>query len=72
MCVLSGESVEIADEMIGAQGQIGRFWTHWLPHVRDNEVCGYFFIATEVTELWQSQQRQHELNAALQQADQRS
>ena len=56
--VLAGETVKGAVEMAGADGRRGHFWTHRLPDQHEGGVHGYFFFATDITEL-------NELNDAL-------
>ncbi|MDB6000311.1 MAG: multi-sensor hybrid histidine kinase, partial [Rhizobacter sp.] len=61
----NGETLELPSDVIGAHGEIGHFWTYRLPDIRDGAFRGYFYIATNVTELREAQRRQQELNAAL-------
>ncbi len=63
--VLQGEAFESTMDLRNAAGSVGHFWTYRLPDRRDDGVAGYFFIATNITELTQAQQRQAQLNEAL-------
>ena len=63
--VLQGEAFESPLDLMGAGGHNGHFWSYRLPDRRDDGVAGYFFIATNITELTQAQQRQAQLNEAL-------
>ena len=67
--VRRGEALELPNDLVGADGEVGHFWTHRLPDMRGGEFRGYYFIATNVTEARRAEQRLRELNAALQQAD---
>ncbi len=68
--VLRGEAFESTLDLAGAAGSQGHFWTYRLPARRDGAVIGYYFIATNITELTQAQQRQAQLNEALIRAEQ--
>ena len=69
--VLQGEAFESPLDLASAGGHTGHFWTYRLPDRRNGDdgsagsVAGYFFIATNITELTQAQQRQAQLNEAL-------
>ena len=63
--VLQGEQIASTYEMTGADGRNGHFWALRLPDVREGRVQGYFFFATDVSELHRSEQRLQELNTAL-------
>ena len=67
--VRRGEALELPNDLVGAGGEVGHFWTHRLPDMRGGEFRGYYFIATNVTDARRSEQRLRELNAALQVAD---
>jgi two-component system, sensor histidine kinase and response regulator len=67
--VLRGEAMGTAAEMRGAGGRVGNFWIYRLPDTVDGEIRGYFFIATDVTEMRRSERRLQELNAKLIQAE---
>jgi PAS domain S-box-containing protein len=67
--VLRGEAQGTAAEMRGADGRVGNFWIYRLPDVVDGDIRGYFFIATDVTEMRRSERRLQELNAKLIQAE---
>ncbi|HEX7688577.1 MAG TPA: PAS domain S-box protein, partial [Burkholderiaceae bacterium] len=67
--VLGGEAVGISTDMRGADGQVRSFWIHRSPDVVDGESRGYFFIATDTTEMRRSERRLQELNAKLIQAE---
>lgn len=70
--VLCGESLEGEDELVGAQGVVRRFWTHRLPDFQGGQVRGYYFFATDITELKQAQDRLEILNRDLLQARNRA
>ena len=67
--VLRGEAMGTPAEMRGADGRIGNFWIYRLPDVVDGDIRGYFFIATDVTEMRRSERRLQELNTKLIQAE---
>ena len=67
--VLRGEAMGTAAEMRGAGGRVGNFWIYRLPDMVDGEIRGYFFIASDVTEMRRSERRLQELNAKLIQAE---
>jgi PAS domain S-box-containing protein len=67
--VMRGEAMGNAAEMRGAEGRVGNFWIYRLPDVVDGDIRGYFFIATDVTEMRRSERRLQELNAKLIQAE---
>ncbi|MBW8756266.1 MAG: PAS domain S-box protein [Burkholderiales bacterium] len=67
--VLRGEAQGTAAEMRGADGRVGNFWIYRLPDVVDGDIRGYFFIATDVTEMRRSERRLQELNGKLIQAE---
>ena len=67
--VMLGEAREMSNDMVGINGEVGHFWTHRVPDRRDGKVRGYFFIATNVTELRRAQRNLQQLNAALKLAD---
>jgi len=67
--VLLGEAMGNAAEMRGADGRVGNFWIYRLPDVVDGRIRGYFFIATDVTEMRRSERRLQELNTKLIQAE---
>jgi len=67
--VLRGEAMGTSAEMRGAGDRVGNFWIYRLPDVVDGEIRGYFFIATDVTEMRRSERRLQELNAKLIQAE---
>jgi len=67
--VLRGEAQGTAAEMRGADDRIGNFWIYRLPDVVDGDIRGYFFIATDVTEMRRSERRLQELNTKLIQAE---
>jgi len=68
--VLAGEAFATTSEMRGADGRVGHFWIYRLPDVHDGRIRGYYFIATDITELRRSERRLEEANAALVQAEQ--
>ncbi|MES1163428.1 MAG: ATP-binding protein, partial [Rhizobacter sp.] len=63
--VFRGEAVEMAAQMSGAGQRSGHFWIHRLPDQRDGEVRGYFFIASDVTEVKQAELRLRAMNQDL-------
>ena len=67
--VLQGEAMGTPSEMRGADGRIGNFWIYRLPDVVDGAIRGYFFIASDVTEMRRSERRLQELNTKLIQAE---
>jgi len=67
--VMRGEAMGTAAEMRGAGGRVGNFWIYRMPDLVDGEIRGYFFIATDVTEMRRSERRLQELNAKLIQAE---
>ena len=67
--VLGGEAMGTPAEMRGAGGRVGNFWIYRLPDLVEGEVRGFFFIATDVTEMRRSERRLQELNAKLIQAE---
>ncbi len=67
--VLQGEAMGTPAEMRGSEGRVGNFWLYRLPDVADGEIRGYFFIATDVTEMRRSERRLQELNTKLIQAE---
>ncbi len=67
--VLRGEAMGTPAEMRGAAGRVGNFWIYRLPDVVDGDIRGYFFIATDVTEMRRSERRLQELNTKLIQAE---
>ncbi|MFL6677426.1 MAG: PAS domain S-box protein, partial [Burkholderiaceae bacterium] len=67
--VLRGEAQGVAAEMRGADDRIGNFWIYRLPDIVDGDIRGYFFIATDVTEMRRSERRLQELNTKLIQAE---
>ena len=67
--VLAGEAMGTAAEMRGEGGRVGNFWVYRLPDVVDGDIRGYFFIATDVTDMRRSERRLQELNTKLIQAE---
>ena len=63
--VLGGEAMGTPAEMRGAEGRVGNFWIYRLPDIVDGDIRGYFFIATDVTEMRRSERRLQELNSKL-------
>ena len=54
--LFSGEVLSGSEEIPGADGRSGHFWIHRLPDTRDGVVQGYFFFATDISELKQAEQ----------------
>nr|MDP9126298.1 PAS domain S-box protein [Pseudomonadota bacterium] len=67
--VLGGEAMGTPAEMRGAGGRVGNFWIDRLPDLVEGDVRGFFFIATDVTEMRRSERRLQELNTKLIQAE---
>ena len=67
--VLRGEAMGTPAEMRGADGHVGNFWIYRLPDLVEGDIRGYFFIATDVTEMRRSERRLQELNTKLIQAE---
>ena len=67
--VLRGEAMGTPAEMRGADGRVGNFWIYRLPDLVDGDIRGYFFIASDVTEMRRSERRLQELNTKLIQAE---
>ena len=67
--VLRGEAMGVPADMRGAEGRVGNFWIYRLPDVVDGDIRGYFFIATDVTDMRRSERRLQELNTKLIQAE---
>jgi PAS domain S-box-containing protein len=67
--VLRGEAMGTPAEMRGADGRVGNFWIYRLPDLVEGDIRGYFFIATDVTEMRRSERRLQELNTKLIQAE---
>ena len=63
--VLGGEAMGTPAEMRGAENRVGNFWIYRLPDIVDGVIRGYFFIATDVTEMRRSERRLQELNTKL-------
>ena len=63
--VLGGEAMGTPAEMRGADGRVGNFWIYRMPDIVDGEIRGFFFIATDVTEVRRSERRLQELNTKL-------
>jgi two-component system sensor histidine kinase/response regulator len=67
--VLGGEALGTPTDMRGPDGGVGNFWIYRLPDTVDGAVRGYFFIASDVTEVRRGERRLQELNAKLIQAE---
>ena len=63
--VLRGEAMGTPSEMRDAEGRVGNFWIYRLPDIVDGDIRGYFFIATDVTEMRRSERLLQELNTKL-------
>jgi two-component system, sensor histidine kinase and response regulator len=63
--IFQGETFEGEYEFAGAQGKIHQFWSYRLPDLQDGQVRGYYFFATDITELKQAQSHLQTLNDAL-------
>ncbi|WP_425258287.1 PAS domain-containing protein [Rubrivivax sp. RP6-9] len=70
--LFSGETLAGVEEVPGAGGRSGHFWIHRLPDTQGDVVQGYFFFATDISELKQAEQRLEQANRALTDAEQRS
>ncbi|MET0383246.1 MAG: PAS domain S-box protein [Burkholderiaceae bacterium] len=67
--VLGGEALGTPTDMRDHDGRVSNFWIYRLPDVVDGEIRGYFFIASDITEVRRSERRLQELNAKLIQAE---
>ena len=67
--VLGGEAMGTPAEMRGVDGRVGNFWIYRMPDLVEGAIRGYFFIATDVTEMRRSERRLQELNPKLIQAE---
>jgi PAS domain S-box-containing protein len=67
--VLRGEAMGTPAEMRGHDGRIGNFWIYRLPDIVEGDIRGYFFIASDVTEMRRTERRLQELNTKLIQAE---
>ncbi len=67
--VLAGEALGTPTDMRGHDGRVSNFWIYRLPDVVDGAIRGYFFIATDITEMRRSEKRLQELNTKLIQAE---
>ena len=63
--MLNGEEVESEMELARRDGTVGRYWAYRMPHRRDGRIAGYFFCATDISELTLARRRALELDAAL-------
>jgi PAS domain S-box-containing protein len=63
--ILQGETFEGEYDFASGDGEIHQFWSYRLPDVQDGRVRGYFFFATDITEIKQAQSRLQALNDAL-------
>jgi PAS domain S-box-containing protein len=67
--VLGGEAMGISTDMRGADGRARSFWIYRIPDMAGGESRGYFFIATDTTEMRRSERRLQELNTKLIEAE---
>jgi PAS domain S-box-containing protein len=67
--VLRGEVMGTPTDMRDHDGRVGNFWIYRLPDIVDDQIRGYFFIASDITEMRRSERRLQELNAKLIQAE---
>jgi PAS domain S-box-containing protein len=67
--LLAGQVVTDVCELPGSGGRSGHFWTHLLPEWHEGSLRGYFFFATDITEIRRAEQRLSELNLALVEAE---
>ncbi len=67
--VMSGEAHGMLGDMRGHEGREGHFWIYRLPDVRHAHVRGYYFIATDITEVREAEQRLRQSHEALMQAE---
>ncbi|MFN3415087.1 MAG: response regulator [Caldimonas sp.] len=70
--VLAGQLVQGEEVLVSAQGTPRRFWVQRLPDIQNGQVRGYYFFATDITELKQAQARLEILNLDLVQARNRA
>ena len=67
--VLGGETVERHMTLEDARGRRGHFLTYRLPDLRDGVARGFYFIATDVTAVVQSEEELRVVNESLQGAN---
>ncbi|CAN5755399.1 hypothetical protein BH09PSE5_BH09PSE5_05350 [soil metagenome] len=67
--VLAGETGKQSADMTSLNGKVNHFLVHRIPDVRDGAVRGYFYIASNVTELRRAERGLQLANSALLQAD---
>ncbi|MBZ8141101.1 hybrid sensor histidine kinase/response regulator [Rubrivivax gelatinosus] len=67
--VLGGEVIQTEMDIRGSGGRIGHFWIYRLPDRRGGKVEGFFFIATNVTELNEARLAAEAANQALARAE---
>jgi len=65
MLTEAADALGVAADMIGSGGRVGHFWIYRLPDLRDGQVRGYYFIATDITEVKAAEQRLQTLNDEL-------
>ncbi|MDD0839570.1 response regulator [Curvibacter sp. HBC61] len=68
--ILAGEKLISDYEMPGGGGRSAHFLVTRLPDWRGDEVQGYYFFATNVTPLKESEARQQQLNQSLRETEQ--
>ncbi|MBP6902864.1 MAG: response regulator [Burkholderiaceae bacterium] len=66
---LEGQVQEAEMELQAADGRQATFWTHRVPDRRTGQVLGFFFIATDISELVSARREGERLAAALGQAN---
>ncbi|MGC4076546.1 MAG: response regulator [Rubrivivax sp.] len=67
--VLGGEVVQTQLEIKGARGRRGHFWVYRLPDKRAGRVAGFYFIASNVSELQDARLAAEAANQALARAE---
>jgi len=67
--VLSGEVVQTRLDISGARGRRGHFWVYRLPDKRGGSIAGFYFIASNVTELQDARLAAEAANQALARAE---
>jgi PAS domain S-box-containing protein len=69
---LAGETMRWSFDLRGADGEVHHYLAQRLPDIRDGQSMGYFWFATEVTELKQAERHLRTLNEALTEARDRA
>ncbi|BAL93923.1 response regulator [Rubrivivax gelatinosus] len=67
--VLAGEVVQTQLDISGARGRRGHFWVYRLPDKRGGTIAGFYFIASNVSELHDARLAAEAANQALARAE---